>query len=128
MTVTGVKHGDWSAASGFTIAHGEPFGDGTTAIIAANDEMAMGVLAALEKRGIEVPGGRSVVGYDDVRCAPYFEPALTSVHVDFKAKGEQAIARLLDLIAQRGEGPDPLPHEVGVPPRLMERESTAAVS
>ena len=128
MAITGVQHGDWSAASGFTIARNEPFNDGTTAIIAANDEMAMGALAALDKRGIHVPGDMSVTGYDDVRGAPYFKPALTSIHVDFKAKGELAIARLLALIAQRGEGPDEVPPEVVVRPQLMVRESTAAIS
>ena len=128
MTLTGVKHGDWSAASGFTIAFNEPFSDGTTAIIAANDEMAMGALAGLDKRGIDVPGDMSVTGYDDVRGAAYFKPPLTSVHVDFKAKGELAIARLLDLIAWRGEGSDEVPQEVVVPPRLILRESTEAIS
>jgi DNA-binding LacI/PurR family transcriptional regulator len=127
MALTGVKHGDWSAASGFTIAFNEPF-DGTTAIIAANDEMAMGALAALDKRGIDVPGDMSVTGYDDVRGAPYFKPPLTSVRVDFKAKGELAIARLLALVAHGGEGFAEVPQEVVVPPRLILRESTAAIS
>lgn len=128
MAVTGVQHGDWSAASGFAIARDARLDDGTTAIIAANDEMAMGALAALDQRGIEVPGDLSIVGYDDVRGAAYFKPALTSVHVDFKAKGELAVSRLLALIAGQGEEALEAPQEPMVPPRLVVRASTAAVS
>lgn len=125
MAVTGMEHGDWSAASGFRITRDAGFDDGTTAIVAANDEMAMGALAALDKRGIDVPGDMSIVGFDDVRGAAYYKPALTSVHIDFKAAGELAVSRLLALITKPGEEAlEPLI----VPPRLVVRASTAPIS
>ncbi|UZX02109.1 LacI family transcriptional regulator [Arthrobacter sp. CDRTa11] len=128
MAITGVQHGDWSAASAFAIARDASFDDRTTAIIAANDEMAMGALAALDQRGMDVPGDLSIVGFDDVRGAAYFKPALTTVHIDFKAKGDLAVSRLLALIAGQGEESVEVPGAAMVPPRLVVRASTAPVS
>ena len=54
-----------------------------TAVFAANDQMALGVIHGLDGRGIRVPEDVSVVGFDDVPDARHFLPPLTTVRQDF---------------------------------------------
>lgn len=51
-----------------------------TAIFAANDHMALGVLRAMHEAGRDVPGEVSIVGFDDIPEAQFFTPPLTTVH------------------------------------------------
>ncbi|MFD2795722.1 LacI family DNA-binding transcriptional regulator [Promicromonospora vindobonensis] len=62
-----------------------------TAILALNDDMAVGVLSVLGERGIAVPGDVSVTGFDDVSVAGHLSPALTTVHLPMKEMGRQAL-------------------------------------
>ena len=73
-----------------------------TAVFAANDEMAAGVIRALADHGIAVPGRISVVGYDDIPAAGYLFPRLTTVRQDFEA----AATRGIELLLRRIEHPD----------------------
>lgn len=70
--------------------------DRPTAVIAANDRSAMGVLAALADAGIAVPGEMSVMGFDDIPLASFLRPALTTVSVPSSQLGREA-ALLLEL-------------------------------
>ncbi|MCM6761672.1 substrate-binding domain-containing protein [Rathayibacter sp. ZW T2_19] len=105
-----ILHGDWSARSGHeAIAALEEL---PTAILAANDQMALGALHALDARGVRVPADVSVTGVDDTPEAAYFTPALTTVQLDFDAQGREALlallARIDDPAAEFGaEGPRP---------------------
>ena len=77
-------------------------GDGPpTAVFAANDQMALGVIAALTEAGLRVPGDVSVAGFDDVPDAAYFTPSLTTVHQDFGALASRCVAVLERIL--RGE-------------------------
>lgn len=69
-----------------------------TAVFAANDSMAVGVLAAFAAAGIRVPEVISVVGFDDIPVARYVAPALTTMRVDIAELGRRAFALLLDAI------------------------------
>lgn len=69
-----------------------------TAVFAANDSMAVGVLAAFAVGGIDVPEAVSVVGFDDIPIARYVAPALTTMRVDIAELGRRAFALLLDVI------------------------------
>ena len=71
-----------------------------TAIFAANDSMAVGVLAALTECGIDVPGEMTVAGFDDIPIAHYVTPALTTVRVDIAEVGRRAFALLSDSIGE----------------------------
>ena len=113
--------GDWSAASGF--AAGERLARETTAVVAANDQMAIGLLAALADAGRAVPGDVSVVGFDDIPEAAFVRPALTTVHQDFAVIGRRAVEALLAQLAPEGEATDA---DARIPPRLVVRGSTAA--
>jgi LacI family transcriptional regulator len=66
-----------------------------TAVFAANDSMAIGLLSALAAAGIEVPREMAVVGFDDLAFARYVNPPLTTVHVDAYRLGERAVRLML---------------------------------
>jgi LacI family transcriptional regulator len=80
--VEAVVHGDFSRQSGFEAAVGllrtHP---GVTAIVAGNDLMALGVIAALRRHGVEVPADVSVAGFDDLPSCVDVVPALTTVRI-----------------------------------------------
>ena len=69
-----------------------------TAIFAANDAMAAGVLSALRDSGVDVPGDVAVVGFDDIPISRFMSPPLTSVHVAIAELGTRAVERLLHAI------------------------------
>ena len=69
-----------------------------TAIFAANDAMAIGALSALTDLGIDVPGGMSVAGFDDIPIARYVAPPLTTIRVDIAELGRRAFALLFDAL------------------------------
>jgi len=119
-----VLAGDWSAESGYR--HGTELAarDDVTAVFAANDQMALGLIQALHAAGRSVPGEISVVGFDNMPESAYFWPPLTTVHQDFAAIGRSAIALLLDRLEQR-TGPA-VGEERVIPTRLIIRQSTSA--
>jgi LacI family transcriptional regulator len=84
--------GGWSAASAL-LASGRQF----SAVFCANDEMALGALACFHEAGIRVPQDVSVIGYDDVPCAAYSAPRLTSVHIPWREMTRSGVAALLNL-------------------------------
>ena len=90
-----------------------------TAIFAANDFCAFGVIEAARERGLRVPEDLSVVGFDDVPMAAQVQPALTTVHHPLHDLGQRAATLLLDLLA----GAAPARH-VELPSRLVVRHST----
>jgi len=66
-----------------------------SAVFTANDSMAIGLLASLNRAGFRVPDDLAVVGFDDVAIAGYLNPPLSSVHVDACGMGSQAVGLLL---------------------------------
>lgn len=117
-----VFHGDWSTAAGY--AHGRTIASRPeiTAVFAANDQMALGVLRALHEAGRRVPEDVSIVGFDDMAEADSFWPPLTTVHQEFEAIGRRAVELLLAEIEGR---PEPVGASV-MHTRLVVRGSTGA--
>jgi len=72
-----------------------------TAVFAANDCMAVGLLSALHESGIEVPDQIAVAGFDDIATARYLRPPLTTVRVDTFKLGQRAVQLLLDGLENR---------------------------
>ena len=93
-------NGDFTEESGFAagrrLVELEPR---PTAVFAANDSMAVGVLASLTAAGVNVPDEMTVVGFDDIPIARYVHPPLTTMRVDIAELGRCAFALLLDAIA-----------------------------
>ena len=80
-----------------------------TAVFAANDYMAIGVLGALSDAGVKVPEDVAVAGFDDIAMARYLNPPLTTVHVDAFRLGERAVERLLAIGHDTPSGHEELP-------------------
>lgn len=93
---------------------------GTTAVIAFNDLVALGLMPRLVELGLRIPDDVSVAGFDDVPLARYATPPLTSMSVPRSELGAQVWSRLRALIA--GE---PSEHALLFRPRLEHRASTA---
>src|SRR5690606_22988346 len=87
--------GDWTADFGYfagtELARRRDF----TAVFAANDLMAIGLMHGFRDAGVDVPREVSVVGFDDVPVAAHVWPPLTTVHQDFPELGRRAVAFLL---------------------------------
>ena len=66
-----------------------------TAVIALNDLVAMGCMASARKRGLSVPDQLSVIGCDDLFCAPYLYPPLTSINTHQQRTGARAVQLLI---------------------------------
>lgn len=117
-----IVRGDWTSASGFEAGLALAARPDVSAVFAANDQMALGMLRAAAHAGRAVPGSVSVVGFDDVPDAPQYAPALTTVRQDFDELGERAVAALADGI-EAGAAPTGVQT---VATALILRESTAA--
>ena len=100
--------GDWTADFGYFAGQELLRVRDFTAVFAANDEMALGLLHALHDAGLRVPEDVSVVGFDDIPLARHGWPPLTTVHQDFRATGRRALALLLaEMQGQSGGAEDP---------------------
>jgi LacI family transcriptional regulator len=73
-------------------------GSQASAVFAANDCMATGLLSAFRGAGLDVPGDVTVVGFDDIPIAEFLTPRLTTVHVDAYALGRRAVSMLLTAV------------------------------
>jgi DNA-binding LacI/PurR family transcriptional regulator len=93
---------DWTSATGHRVGMDLLVQPGRTGVFAGNDQTALGVMAALTKRGIRIPDEVGIVGFDDVPEAEFYTPALSTVRQDFEALGRSALRRILDVIDDPG--------------------------
>ena len=112
--------GDWSAEFAYDYASRLSGVPECTAVFAANDEMAVGLVHGLHERGIAVPDDVSVVGFDDIGLAAHVLPPLSTVRQDFRALGLSAV----DMLREAIEGHEPREPK-RIPPELVVRASTA---
>ncbi|MBO0899381.1 substrate-binding domain-containing protein [Cellulomonas sp. zg-ZUI22] len=96
--------------------------DPPTALMAADDELAVGVLAAAHALGIRVPDDLSVTGFDDTSQAAWTTPPLTTVHQHLEGMGQMAVQALLTMAA----GTWPASRHVELATSLTVRGSTGA--
>jgi len=115
-----IMNGNWSATSGYQatrqmIEAGRPF----SAIFAQNDQMAVGAIRALRENGRRVPGDVSVIGFDDIPLASYFDPPLTTLRQPLEELGRQAARLLIETIHNPGRQPE----QVLIHAQMVERAS-----
>lgn len=116
-----VAGGDWSVRAGWEAATEVVAGSGATAVFAANDQIAFGVIRGLQSRGVAVPDEVSVFGWDDEEWGRYLDPTLSTVRVDRERQGREAVARLLTLLRDAPPAPPPPTTALN---RLLPRGST----
>jgi LacI family transcriptional regulator len=89
------------------------------AIVCANDQTALGVMSALRKHGISVPGTVAVTGFDDIPLARHLRISLTTVRQPIRPLGTAAFEVLYSMLNR-----DPLPaRDIVLPTELIRRES-----
>lgn len=115
-----VIEGDWSPKSGYEAALTLDR-TAATAIVVANDHMAMGAIRAFTEKGIRIPDDMSVVGFDDVPEAAYQMVPLTTVRQNFSSVAERSVRELIHLI----EGREAEDTSIHLPTELIVRASTA---
>ena len=115
-----VAEGAFDAASGERAANRLLAGGSFTALFVASDVLALGAINALREANRRVPDEVSVVGFDDIALAAYFDPPLTTVRLPAFELGQAAGRALLDRIADRAVALRTL-----LPTELVVRGSTA---
>jgi DNA-binding LacI/PurR family transcriptional regulator len=112
--------GDWSPRSGYRAGVALARERDVTAVFVANDQMALGLCAALREHGRVVPDQLSIVGFDDLPESEFFAPPLTTVRQDFTELGRRAME-----LVERALAGEEMPSVELVPTRLVVRSSTA---
>lgn len=114
-------HGDWSANSGYEIGQKLAKDRDATAIFVANDQMAMGVIAALLDAGVRVPEDVSVAGIDDSLDTFLPHNQLTTVRFDLHERGRMVFKY---AVPEAGDEPRPVT-AIRIPGQLVERGTVA---
>lgn len=107
----------WTAETGRRSAQSIVAG-GHDAVLAANDQVALGVLRGLHEAGRRVPDDVQVAGFDDIPEAQHLITPLTTVHLDFELQGAHAVREGLRLAAGRSG------RHVKIPTQVIERRTT----
>lgn len=115
----------WQAETiaGGTAAAASVIASGSTAAIAHNDLMALGLIKGAEALGVDVPGSLSVVGIDDTPLAQVGSPALTSIQVPMSRTGVLSVD-LLQQALDAEPGTRAEPRSIHLPTQLVVRAST----
>jgi DNA-binding LacI/PurR family transcriptional regulator len=122
----------WFATSATTLAGGhasmqallERPAPRPTAVFAFNDQMAIGALHALRRKGMRVPEDMAVVGFDGIALGEFTTPELTTIEQPRTEVGQRAVELVLNSL----DGASSSPTQVTLPVRLVVRESCGASS
>ncbi|GAA2120261.1 LacI family DNA-binding transcriptional regulator [Actinomadura napierensis] len=90
-----------------------------TALFVANNHMTIGVMRALDRRGVRVPEDLALTVFDDFEWASIFRPRLTAIAQPIREIATRSVSMLADRIAD----PDRPPRTVRLKPRFMHRDS-----
>ncbi|GAA0805251.1 LacI family DNA-binding transcriptional regulator [Spirilliplanes yamanashiensis] len=106
LTTRHIAYADFDRAGGAAAA-AELLGrlPGLTALAALNDSMAVGALACLRERGVDVPGQVSVIGFDDMPISVDVTPRLSTVRLPLEEIGQRAMSLALREPADGRDGP-----------------------
>ena len=120
-----ILEGDFLPQSGYNGAQrlfDMPLETRPTAIFAANDETAFGVLRGLNRQGWRVPANFSVCGFGDIPMAELMVPPLTTVHIPLRELGRSGATYLLALLNHES-----VPSLEVLPTTIVERETMAPI-
>jgi DNA-binding LacI/PurR family transcriptional regulator len=111
----------WSPRSGYLAGQHLAADPDVTAVLCGNDDLALGVMRAMNQAGRAIPERVSVVGFDDTPSAEFLTPPLTTVRMDFTGLGRACFALLQGLVDPRTAPPAGKP--ASPRPELIVRES-----
>ena len=113
--------GDWTSAGAYQatldlLDSGASF----SALVAGNDQMALGAIRALRQRGRRIPHDVAITGFDNIPESAFFDPPLTTIWQDFNMVGQKSVEMLIERI----KDPQEAFEQRVLYPRLLIREST----
>ena len=115
-----IAHGEFDEASGYrAMTQLLDLAAPPQAVFFANDQMAIGALAAARERQVRVPDDIAIAGFDDIEAAAYAQPPLTTVRQAIRKQGELAV----QLLLQRMAHPDARAETLVLPTELVIRRS-----
>ncbi len=117
--------GDWTMDSGYRAGLEIAKDPDVTAVLCGNDEMAFGLIRALNQNGLRVPEDISVVGFDGWELSEFSDPPLTTARQEFREYAAEAVNILIDEI--EGEAVAPRTPKF-VPVNVLLRDSSGPVS
>ncbi|MBC9032917.1 LacI family DNA-binding transcriptional regulator [Sphingomonas sp. JC676] len=117
-----VRIGDYSAQSAFDLM-GDLISRGVTGLFCFSDEMAMGAISAIRQAGLTCPDDISVIGFDDLPLARFFQPGLTTIAQPKGLIGHHAVDLLVGILS----GTDNLVNQITLPHELVVRRSTRKI-
>lgn len=125
LTAAGVEVPDpagdgWTPQAGYEAGRRLAADPSVTAVLCGNDDLAVGVMRAMNEAGREIPGSVSLVGFDDTPYSAFLSPALTTVRLDWVALGGACFS-LLHSLVNPGSPAQPSPP---LQPELVVRESS----
>ncbi len=94
-----------------------------TAIFAANDATAIGLMQTFKKYGLNVPEDISIIGFDNIELTAFTTPKITTISIDKEAMGQEAARKLFDRI----QNPEKKSTKSVIPAELIERESVREI-
>jgi len=118
-----IKHGDWTIESGYQAMNQLLEGDKPTAIVVANEGMAIGAINAVFNSGLSVPEDISIIAADDTELAKAARPRLTAIHIPYYEMGIKAAQMLLEYINNKRLSIN----KVSMNYELIERNSTRTI-
>ncbi len=115
-----IKYGDYTVESGYkAVIELERAGTEYSAILAANDLMALGALNALKEFSRKIPEEVELIGFDNIMFSRYFDPPLSTVQQPTWEMGTKAIELLLDVMQKEA-----VESSVRLEPRIVMRKTT----
>ena len=112
----------WTSAGGYAVGKVLAEDPSVTAVLAANDLQALGLIRAFHEAGKQVGRDVSVIGFDDIPEAAYLTTALTTVRQDLAAMATRAVTMLVGALTD----PEPSSHHELLPTELIIRETTSS--
>lgn len=94
-----------------------------TAVFAANDATAIGLMQTFKKYGLEVPEDISIIGFDNIELSSFTSPKITTIAVDKEGMGQEAARKLFDRI----QNPEKKSTKSVITTELIERESVIEI-
>ncbi len=94
-----------------------------TAIFAANDATAIGLLQTFNKYGVKVPADISIIGFDNIELTAFTTPKITTISIDKEGMGQEAASKLFDRI----QNPEKKSTKSVITTELVERESVKEI-
>lgn len=113
-----VPTNSWGAEAGAAVAEELIAGHLPDAVLAGNDDIAIGMCHTFLAHGLKIPDDIGIVGFDDIPQARWMTPSLTTVVQDFEALGHQAVEAAESLIAGQA------PRSCQISPTLAVRDSS----